>query len=74
MQPIACKDQHCFAGGYTMTHYIPDHEEPNNRHDTHEKTGGDHNHNRDRNRDEELKRVSDTRQQQKDKPRKSRGK
>lgn len=57
-----------------MTHYIPDHEEPNNHHNTHEKTGGDHNHNRDRNRDEELKRVSDTRQQQKDKPRKSRGK
>lgn len=57
-----------------MPHYIPDHEEPNNHHNTHEKSGGDHNHNRDRNRDEELKRVSDTRQQQKDKPRKSRGK
>lgn len=56
--------------------YIPDHEEPEDSH--HEESdhtpGGDHNHNLDRRRDEELKRVSDTRKEQKDKPRRSRGK
>lgn len=56
--------------------YIPDHQEPESphHHDSDNNPGGDHNHNLDRKRDEELKRVSDVRKEQRDKPRKSRGK
>lgn len=55
---------------------IPDHEEPKSNHHQDDNTpGGDHNHNHDRQRDEELKRVHDTRKEQADKSsRKSRGK
>ncbi len=59
-----------------MQHYIPDHEEPESNHHQDDHTpGGDHDHSKDRKRDEELKRVYDERKEQADKSsRKSRGK
>lgn len=53
--------------------YVPDHEEPSSNHHKEDGTpGGDNHHNRER--DKELKRVRDTKEQQKDTPRKRRGK
>lgn len=55
--------------------YIPDHEEPSSNHHKDDGIkGGDHHHNRDRERDKELKRVRDTKEKQKNTPRRPRGK
>lgn len=55
--------------------YRPDHEEPSSNHHKEDGTpGGDHHHKRDRERNKELKRVRDTKEQQKNTPRRPRGK